>query len=529
MKKTLITIFIASLFGSLFSQSLNVELFDVVNRGDQRYSGSWSYTAPDGKEYALLGAYSGLAAYSIDDAPVTEVGFVAGPGSNWREITVVKDHAYVTTEGSGIGQGLQVVSLEYLPDSLHLIRTYDEWFVRGHILQSDVYSPDSTYIYVNGATQALGDSILNGVMIFDVSNPANIVYVGGYHPYYIHDCHVRGDRLYAAAIYEGTLDVVDISDKSNPQLLTRINYPNGFTHSSWTSGDNNYLYVCDEVDGLPMRTFDISDLDDVTEIIQAQYTANPAALVHNPYVRGNYLFASHNTEGLRVLDIAKPDVPVEVGYYDTYSGASGGFSGLWSACPFFPSGKIIGGDRTNGLYVWQHTEVQAGRIYGIVRDSVTNDPLAGVSVTLSTTVDTDIEGKYALGALPGMYSMTLFKSGYAIKTIDNINLQAADSLWLETELTPMDVSTDLPLHSNSGIKVYPNPFEDDITIELTSLDVQAERMIIYNSTGKIMNDFFIKNSLSNNYNISIPHTGLYFYEIFNDKNEVIGRGKLVKK
>lgn len=516
------------IFGSLFSQNLNVELFDVVNRGDQRYSGSWSYIAPDGKEYALLGAYSGLAAYAIDDAPVTEVGFVAGPGSNWREITVVKDHAYVTTEGSGTGQGLQVVSLEYLPDSLHLVQTYDSLLVRGHILQSDVYNPDSEYIYINGATQALGDSVLNGVMIFDVSNPATIEYVGGYHPYYIHDCHVRGDRLYAAAFGEGTMDVVDISDKSNPQLLTRINYADGSTHSSWTSDDNRFLYVCNESDGLPMLTFDISDLNDVIEIPQAEYSANLAALVHNPYVRGDYLFASHNTEGLRVLDIAKPDVPVEVGYYDTYAGASGGFKGLWSACPFFPSGKIIGGDRTNGLYVWQHTEVQAGRIYGIVRDSVTNDALAGVAVTLSTRVDTDIEGQYALGASPGMYSMTFFKSGYEIKTIDNIDLQAADSLWLETELAPMEVSTDSPLHSTASIKVYPNPFDKEITIELTSLDLLAERMCIYNLEGKRINEFFIKNSLSNNYNISIHYTGLYFYEIFNDKNEVIGRGKLVK-
>jgi len=179
MKKIIVTLLIPGLFGSLFSQSLNVELFDVVNRGDQRYSGSWSYIAPDGKEYALLGAYSDLVAYCIDDVPVTEVGFVSGPGSNWREITVVKDHAYVTTEGSGVGQGLQVVSLEYLPDSLHLVQTYDDLLVRGHILQSDVYNPDSAYIYVNGATQAPGDSVLNGVMIFDVSNPADIEYVGG--------------------------------------------------------------------------------------------------------------------------------------------------------------------------------------------------------------------------------------------------------------------------------------------------------------------------------------------------------------
>jgi len=210
-----------SMVNILLAQNLNVELLDVANRGDERYSGSWTYVGADGAEYALVGAKTGLAAYSIDEVPITEVGFVPGPESNWREITVVKDHAYITTEGTGNGQGLQVVSLEYLPDSLHLVRTYNNFFFRAHIIQSDVYNPDSTYIYVNGAT-TLDMPEPEGVIIFDVSNSADIQVVGGYHPYYIHDCHVRGDRLYASAIYEGTLDIVDISDKSNPQLLTRI-------------------------------------------------------------------------------------------------------------------------------------------------------------------------------------------------------------------------------------------------------------------------------------------------------------------
>jgi len=100
MKK--IILFVSSIICTitLNAQNLNVELFDQYVRADARYSGSWTYVGPDGSEYALLGAFSGLAAYSIDNAPVTEVGFIAGPESNWREITVVDNHAYVTTEGS---------------------------------------------------------------------------------------------------------------------------------------------------------------------------------------------------------------------------------------------------------------------------------------------------------------------------------------------------------------------------------------------------------------------------------------------
>ncbi len=526
MKKIICTVLLMSIVNILLAQNLNVELFDVANRGDARYSGSWTYVAPDGTEYGLVGAATGLAAYRIDNAPIEEVGFVPGPMSNWREVTVVKDHAYVTTEGTGAGQGLQAISLEYLPDSLHLVRTYNNFFFRAHIIQSDVYHPDSTYIYVNGAT-ALGTPEPEGVIIFDVSNPADIQAVGGYHPYYIHDCHVRGDRLYASAIYEGTLDIVDISDKSNPQLLTRISYGNAFTHSSWTSPDNRYLYVCDEVDGLPMRTFDISDIDNVTEITQAQYTANSAALVHNPYVRDDFLFTSHNTEGLRVLDISCPDVPVEVGFYDTYAGASGGYSGLWSACPFLPSGKIIGGDRTAGLYVWEFNDTKAGHIYGMVRDSASGEALFAASVTLTNTIQTDFEGKYATGALPGTHSMTFERAGYTTKIVDDIQLQANDSLWIEVELAPIDVSVNEPLYTDL-IEVFPNPFDDKITVDISQLPVRAERFVLYDLTGKLIKEFILNHSLSNQYNTNELDAGIYFYEILNENNEIIGNGKMIK-
>jgi len=525
MQKIISIILLMSIINILLAQNLNVELFDLANRGDERYSGSWTYVAPDGAEYALVGAATGLAAYSIDQAPITEVGFVPGPESNWREITVVKNHAYVTTEGMQAGRGLQVVSLEYLPDSLHLVHTYEDFFLRAHIIQSDIYNPDSEYIYVNGAS-TIGTP-LEGVMIFDVSNPSDIQLIGGYHPYYIHDCHVRGDRLYASAIGEGTLDIVDISDKSNPQLLTRISYANPYTHSSWTSPDNRYLYVCDEIDGLPMRTFNISDVDNVTEITQAQYTANADALVHNPYVRGDFLFASHNTEGLRVLDISRPDVPVEVGFYDTYLGESGGYDGLWSACPFLPSGKIIGGDRTEGLYVWEFNDAEAGHIYGIVRDSISGEALYSASVTLTNTIQTDFDGKYATGALPGMYSMTFDQAGYTTKTIDNIQLQANDSLWMEAELSPINVSTQEPLYADF-IEVFPNPFDDKITVDVSKLPVRAARFVLYELNGKTSREFIINHSLPNQYNTNELNVGIYFYEILNENNEIIWGGKVIK-
>ena len=185
--------------------SLNVELFGQFHRGDTRYSGSWAHIDGEGNEYALLGTRTGVAAYTIDDATqIDEVGFVSGPESNWREITVIDGFAYVTTEGASDTTGLQVIDLQYLPDSLHLVTTYSETFTRGHILQRNIYS-DSAYIYINGTSST------QGVHIMDVSNPAEPLEIGLYEPgYYIHDCHVKNDLLFGCAFYEGVIDIVDI-------------------------------------------------------------------------------------------------------------------------------------------------------------------------------------------------------------------------------------------------------------------------------------------------------------------------------
>ncbi|MEL6820679.1 MAG: hypothetical protein AAFP70_02870, partial [Calditrichota bacterium] len=84
-----------------------------------------------------------------------------------------------------------------------------------------------------------------------------------YDPYYIHDAHIRGDRMYAAGLGQG-LDIIDISDKSNPVFLAKITHPQDFTHSSWTLQDNKHIIVTDEVDGLVARIWNIEDLSNIT-------------------------------------------------------------------------------------------------------------------------------------------------------------------------------------------------------------------------------------------------------------------------
>lgn len=389
--------------------SRNVSLFGRLLPNPYRYSGSWAYVAPNGAEYALVGGFEGTHVVAIDDSTnIRQVGFVRGPGSNWREITVVGNHAYVVTEGGGGAAGMQVISLAPLPDSVHLVTTYRTTFTTAHVIGRDVYS-DSAYVYVSGASST------GGVHILNVANPAAPVQVGVYDPtYYIHDAHIRGNRLYASAGTQRKVDIVDISDKRTPVLMRSITYPGAYTHSCWTTDDHKFLFVADEQDGQVARIHNIEHLGNIFEV--AQYSANLQSLVHNPYIHGRYAFVAHNTEGLRVVDIADPTVPIEVGFYDTWTGPSGGFNGLWSACPFFPSRKIVGGDRTGGLFIWKFNNRRAVRIYGTVRDW-RNDPVPFARVRISQTGRTtlaDSTGGFKLGEerpdAPGTYPLTLIVS-----------------------------------------------------------------------------------------------------------------------
>ncbi len=501
-------------------ESLNVTLYAQDNRGDTRYSGSWVYADEMGQEYALIGARTGTAIYLINDnESVTEVGFIPGPVTNWREITVVADHAYVVTDVQGENHGMQVIDLSNLPTEVHLVTTYTQTFTKGHIIQKDIFS-DAPYVYVNGT----GNS--DGVRIMDISNPADPVQIGYYDPgYYIHDCHVRGDLLFAAAFYESTIDIVDIADKANPVLIAQIIVPGGSVHSSSLSEDGKYLFVAPEQDGLPARVYNVEDLENPYEV--AQYTANIASLVHNPYVKGDFAFISHNTEGLRVVDFSDPNVPVEVGYYDTWEGESGGFKGLWSACPYLPSGKIIGGNREDGLYVWTFNGARAGRFYGHITDAATELVIANASIVVTPQTDTlfsNLTGDFSSGGLPGDYHLIISAEGYQPQEI-SFSLMEGDQLQFDIALVPITSGTPFP--SESGFKAYPNPLIDNLKVEGPSETVV--NFSLYDQRGKLI---FRKENLHLPTEIplsghSLP-TGTYSYRLV-DENGKSWSGQLVKE
>jgi len=502
--------------------ALNVSLFGQYNPGDGRASGSWSYVGADGTEYALLGAQTGTAVVEIGtNGSLTERAFIPGPPSNWREITVVSDHAYVVTEGGANPHpGMQVIDLSGLPQNASLVTTYNSQFNRGHIIQKDIFQ-EQPYVFVCGTTTT------SGVHIIDVSDPVNPQQVGLYQPgYYIHDCHVRGDILFAAAFYEGTMDILDISDPANPVLLNRMPYPGGNTHSMTTTLDMNYLFLCDEQDGLVARMYDISDLTEPVQV--ATYTANIQSLVHNPYIRGDFMFITHNTEGLRVLDISDPEVPVEVGYFDTYPGQSGGFSGLWSACPYLPSGKIIGGNREDGLYVWEFNNTQANRYYGQVIDSLTGAPIVNAVITAPElpgfVLTTDFDGAFASGTLSSSITLQVTRSGYVTKTLE-VDIEPGTGTEFTVALSPISTATQNE-RQKYQVRTYPVPATQQLTIDLPDLPKGATAALL-STAGKVLKSWpaLPKNQLRVERS-SIP-AGQYLFVVYASQGTILTTAPVV--
>ena len=490
----------------------NMELFGKFDRGDRRYSGSWGYTdAETGKEYALLGTTSGTAIYDISTATIEELFFFSGPTSNWREITVVGNHAYIVTEGTGIGEGMQVIDLSSLPTAARLVITYDRNFRTGHIISRDIYSEDP-FVYVSGTCSTCG------VEIIDITDPDFPTLTASYRPgYYVHDCHVRGDYLYAAAFLEGTIDIVDISDKSNPQLIAQIETPGGNTHSCWTTEDASHLIISAEADGLPARIWNIEDIENLTEV--ATYTANSLSLTHNPYVRGEIAFFSHNTEGIRAVDVKDPALPLEVGYFDTFSGASGGFSGLWSAYPYFPSGKIIGGNREDGLHVWTFNNTKANRVYLTFIDENTGELVSDVTInTSSNTLVSEEDGSISWATLENEITLSITAEGY--QELDTLLvLEAGEQLRQEIVLSPPLVSNVPIISDPESLKAFPNPFHNQLTIEWDTR-IKATQLVLVNTLNQELNNFLLT---TNSITISMPplQSGLYRLLLKDEEGKIL--------
>ena len=311
------------------------------------YSGLWGYVAPDSSEYALLGCFNGTSFVNItDSSDIHEVDFIPGVNSGWREIKTYSHYAYVVSEGTN--SRLQIIDLQYLPDSVSLITSWNySGFTQAHNI-----SRSGPYLYISGGNASPN----GGVQIIDITDPVNPVRRGNNTVRYVHDCRVSNDTIWGTNINNQKISIMNGVNKDNVTEIRNFNTLQSMPHNLTFSPDKKYIYVTyeNETPGM-LDIWNVEDLENITYIRSWQPTGIETAITHNVEVFGNYAIVAHYTAGIRILDLTNPSNPLEVAWYDTRpQDNSTNFLGCWAVYKF-PSGKIIGSDITNGLFVIKTT------------------------------------------------------------------------------------------------------------------------------------------------------------------------------
>ncbi len=330
----------------------------------------WGWVDPSTqKEYALMCTSVGTSFIDITDGinPIVLGQLPTNTvNSIWRDAKTYRTFAFIVSEASN--HGMQVFDLTKLRDvditngpvTFSADAVYNG-FGRAHNI---VINEDNAYAYAVGTTTFSG-----GPHFVDISDPLNPIAAGGYaNDAYSHDAQVityngpdtdyTGQEILIGS-NENEVVIVDVTDKTNPARISTIDYANiGYTHQGWFTEDFRYFILGDELDerdfGINTRNiiFDFSDLDN--PIFHMNYYGPTAAIDHNGYVKGELLYLSNYTAGVRMIDLANiaSGSISEMGFFDTYpENNATSFNGVWNVYPFFPSGNIIVSDIDNGFFV----------------------------------------------------------------------------------------------------------------------------------------------------------------------------------
>lgn len=340
----------------------------------------WGWTDPlDNKEYAIIGLTSHTAFVDITN-PTSPIYLgklqTATSSSIWRDIKVYNNHAFIVSEASN--HGMQVFDLTKLrsvaspPETF----THDAYYTGFGKCHNIVINEDTGYAYAVGTTTFNG-----GPHFVNIQNPTSPVAEGGYNAEgYTHDAQVviyngpdaehNGKEIFFGA-NETKVVVVDVTNKTNPVLLSTFTYTNAdYVHQGWLTDNQRYFILGDETDestyGFNTKTviIDYSDLDN--PVLKVNYFGPTNAIDHNGYVDGNDFYLASYRAGLRIMDISDIDNGNlnEVAFFDTFpTSNTANYNGAWSVYPYFTSGSIIVSDIERGLFVLKKSSTLNSEVF----------------------------------------------------------------------------------------------------------------------------------------------------------------------
>jgi choice-of-anchor B domain-containing protein len=393
----------------------------------------WGWTSQAGEEYALATNSGGIAIVRVTDPENPEfLGRVpsqdpAALGNIWGDPATFGNYAYFVTENTPSKivivdmSGLDALGPASSPtDPLPAPTVF--WSGGGYLSSHNIFiNPDSGFAYVAGvrladAGNACGSSdparfntlILD--LTFDPANPtvAACIEDAGEHDFFVvnytgPDVEHQGSEI--AFVFDGrdregqaqgdpvggkTL-IWDVTDKNNIVELASFRTPGMvFSHNGWTTQEQDFLFIGDEIDELvqagwsfsaffaqpPAETtnkpqtgtyiIDIRDLDN--PVFEQRFSDGTVGLDHNFVVEGDKLIIASYTSGTRVLQIhrdldngiwlepiavmdTEPRLQEKILNIKQEEKFGSAFLGQWGIYAFPGSNTIIASDINNGLIV----------------------------------------------------------------------------------------------------------------------------------------------------------------------------------
>jgi len=517
--KTAFLFFLMSIFFQGIAQ-MNVTLLSNLNQYPSAgYNDIWGYVDGSGNEYALLGVETGTSIVNVTD-PVNpvEVAFIPGGQSSvWRDIKTWGTYAYVVSDYTS--DGLQIIDLSQLPNTATLANQITSWFLRAH----NIFIDDG-YAYVIG-TEGGG-----GMHILDLSDPVNPTQTDYYNGSgYIHDVYVWDDTVVACDGSSQVYQLINVANKSNPQVVsTSASLPGIYAHSGWMTENKRYFMGCEEFNVRDLTVWDLQDRSTWDLVIGSWQMPSGNSIIHNCFVRGNYLHISYYTSGYVVLDISDPENPQLAGQYDTYPSSDGGtYDGAWGCYPYLPSGNTLISDIETGLYVLHFDGEVPVELSSFTAKANGNS----VVLNWSTATETNNQGFEVQRKSGNEFNTIGFIQGKGTTTEPQQYAYTDNNLDIGTyEYRLKQVDFDGSFHYSELAKAevlsvsafqikqnYPNPFNPSTKIRFAVPENKFVNLSVYNLLGEnvveLVNEVKDAGEYEVNFNAANLPSGIYIAKI----------------
>ncbi len=257
-----------------------------------KYIGSYIYTAIPNSPYSIAveGNYAFLSDKTgrltvVNVTDITNPTFAGScdtPGIGW-DIEICGNYLFMADWHGGL-HSIDISD----PTNPVIIDTYA---LDGFSMMITV---SGDYLYLSVAS---GLSI-NGLLIFDISDPASIVYLSTYSVTDPRTLYISGNYGYLAADDDGLI-ILDMSIPSDPEYVNSTVFNNVWDVK--ISGDNAFFTRT-------MEGFYVSDISNASDFVIIDYHGTSSVQERFIEFHGDYAYISSTSNGLKIYEVRKNKV-----------------------------------------------------------------------------------------------------------------------------------------------------------------------------------------------------------------------------